>query len=116
MVASGFLRFSHLSFQKSNIGWPQQPSTEKVLKFNMIFCDSTQNFFFQNIKTKLKSSVVIFQALEPLQPDWPQQPPQPYFIKEVPNPDGLILPGTKMTNNGPFLWNGSSKIYFFTNI
>ena len=28
------------SFQKSNIGWPQQPPTEKLLKFNMIFHDS----------------------------------------------------------------------------
>ena len=29
------------SFQKSNIGWPQQPLTEKVLKFNMPLHDST---------------------------------------------------------------------------
>ena len=28
-----------LGFQKSNIGWPQQPLTEKVLIFNMIFYD-----------------------------------------------------------------------------
>ena len=41
---------SSTSFQKSNIGWPQQPSTEKLLKFNQIFHDSTKNFFFQNIK------------------------------------------------------------------
>ena len=32
------------------------------------------------------------------------------------DPDGWIIPGTKMTNNGSFLWNGSSKIQFFTNI
>ena len=25
-----------------------------------------------------------------------------------------MIPGTKMTNTGPFLWNGSSKIQFFT--
>ena len=30
------------SFQKSNIGWPQQPPTEKVLKFNMSFHDFTK--------------------------------------------------------------------------
>ena len=30
------------------------------------------------------SSVVIFQALEPLQP---HQPLQPYFINELPDPD-----------------------------
>jgi hypothetical protein len=33
---------SSTSFQKNYIGWPQQPPTEKVLKFNMIFHDSTQ--------------------------------------------------------------------------
>jgi hypothetical protein len=77
-VASGGLEIcvSSTSFQKNDIGWPQQPPTEKVLKFNMIFHDSTQIFFFQNIKIKLnsnawmtlKSSVVIFQAFKPLEP------------------------------------------------
>ena len=59
----------HHSLKKSKIDWPQQPPTEKVLKFNMIFHDSTKNHFFQNIKIKinsrtcmaLKSLVVIFQ-------------------------------------------------------
>ena len=32
--------------QKSKIGWPQQPPTEKVLKFNMIFHDSTKKLSF----------------------------------------------------------------------
>jgi hypothetical protein len=32
------------------------------------------------------------------------------FLKKLPDPDGLIIPGTKMTNTGPFLRNGSSKI------
>ena len=32
---------SLISFQKSNISWPQQPLTEKMLKFNMIYHDST---------------------------------------------------------------------------
>ena len=78
LVASGGVDIcvSSTSFQKNDIGWPQQPPTEKVLKFNMIFHDSTQKRFFQNIKIKLnsnawmtlKSSVVIFQALKPLQP------------------------------------------------
>ena len=61
-------------FQKSSIGWPQQPLTEKELKFNLIFHDYTpKKYFFQNIKIKLnsrawmtlKSPVLIFQALEP---------------------------------------------------
>ena len=71
----------------------------------------------------LKSSLVIFQALEPLQPQrhhrplqpqWPRQPRNPYFIKELPDIDDWIIPGTKMTNAGPFLLNGSSKIQFLT--
>ena len=40
------------SYQKSNIDWPQQPPTEKVLKFNMIFHDSTQKNFFSRHKDK----------------------------------------------------------------
>ena len=68
---------------------------------------------------------MIFQTLEPLQPQWPlqpQQPPwpqwplQPHFIKNIADHDSWIMPGTKMTNIGPFLWNGSSKIQFFTDI
>ena len=35
---------SSTNFQKSNIGWPQQPLTERVLKFSMIFPDSTPIF------------------------------------------------------------------------
>ena len=73
----------------------------------------------------LKPSKVIFQALDPLQPQWPQQPQQlrwpqwpqqPHFTQELPEPDGWIIPGTKMTCTGPFLWDGSSKIQFFTGI
>ena len=39
---------SSTSFQKNEIGWPQQPLTEKVLKFNMnfIFYNSTQLLAF----------------------------------------------------------------------
>ena len=78
LVALGRLEIcvSSTSFRKNDIGWPQQPQTERVLKFNLIFHDSTQKNFFQNIKIKLnlrfcmtlKSSMVIFRALEPLQP------------------------------------------------
>ena len=41
---SGGLDFyvSSTSFQKRNIGWPYQPQTEKLLKFNLIFHDSTK--------------------------------------------------------------------------
>ena len=37
---------SSTSFQKNYIGWPQQPPTEKVLKFNMIFHDSSPRNLF----------------------------------------------------------------------
>ena len=46
---------SSSSFQKSCIGWPQQPLTEKMLKFNLIFHDSIPKNIFQNIKIKLNS-------------------------------------------------------------
>ena len=70
-----------------------------------------KNYFFQNIKIMLnsipwmtlKSSVVIFQALKPLQSQWPLQPQKPYFTKERPDSGGWIIPGTKITNSGPFL-------------
>ena len=53
---------------------------------------------------------------QPQQPQWPQWPQQPHFIKKFTDPDGLIIPSTQMTNTSPFLWNGSSKIQFFTDI
>ena len=43
---------SYTSFLKSNISWPQQPQTEKVLKFKMVFCDSTPNFIFSKHQNK----------------------------------------------------------------
>ena len=127
---------SSTSILKSDKGWPQQPLTEKVLKFNMTFHDSNKQKSFQNIKIKLNSrtwmtlytSELIFPALEPLQyqwpqehqwphlPQWPQQPQQPQFIKTFTDPDGWIIPGTQMNNTSPFLWNESSKFQFFTDI
>ena len=40
----------------------------------------------------------------------------PFFAKKLPGPDGWIIPGTKMTNTVPLLWNNSSKIQIFTDI
>ena len=109
--ASGGLHICVLStsFQKSNIGWTQQPLTERVLKFIIMFSDYTPFFFLQNIKGRLnlrtwmtlKSSVMIFQALSPLQPQWPlwpqqsqwpQWPWQPHFIKKFTQHDAWIMP------------------------
>ena len=54
LVASGGVGIcvSYTSFKKSNIGWPQQPQTEKVLKFKMVFCDSTPNSIFSKHQNK----------------------------------------------------------------
>ena len=40
---------------KSDIGWPQQPLAEKLLKFNGIFMIVSKNFFFKTSKFVLKS-------------------------------------------------------------
>ena len=40
-------------FQKSNIDWPQQPPTEKMPKFNIIFHDSTPKTFFSKHENKV---------------------------------------------------------------
>ena len=45
---------SSTSFQKNYIGWPQQPPTEKVQKFNLIFHASTQKIFFSKHKNKVE--------------------------------------------------------------
>ena len=54
LVALGDLEIcvSSTGFQKNDIGWPQQPQTERVLKFNMIFHDSTPKNFFSKHKNK----------------------------------------------------------------
>ena len=36
--------------------------------------------------------------------------------KKTTDPDGLIISSTQLTNTSPFLWNGSSKIQFFSKI
>ena len=69
--ASGGVDFwvSSTCFQKSNIDWPQQPPTEKVLKFNMIFHDSTPKNFF--IKHKNKAEFKCLDDSEVLNTDFP---------------------------------------------
>ena len=54
MVGSGGFTIcvSSTSFKKSSIGWPQQPLIKKVLEFNRIFRDATQNFFFSKHPNK----------------------------------------------------------------
>ena len=54
IVCSGGLEIWVLStsFQKSDIGWPQQPPTEKVLKFDVIFHDSIKKLSFSKHQCK----------------------------------------------------------------
>ena len=47
---------SSTSFEKSNIGWPQQPPTEKLLKLNLIFHDSTKKLCFSKHQNNIKKS------------------------------------------------------------
>ena len=129
LVTSGVVGIwvSSTSFLKSNISWPQQLLTKKVVNFNMIYHESNKSIFYPNIKIKLNSrtlmtlkpSVVIFQTLELLQPQWPlqpQQPPwpqwplQPHFIKNITDCDGWIIPGTKMV---PFCEMDHQKSNFY---
>ena len=68
----------------------------------------------------LKSLVVIFQALKPLQPHWPQQPHwlqqplQPYFIIELPVPDVWIILALALNwlILVPFCWMDHQKYTF----
>ena len=64
LVASGGLDIwvSSTSFQKSNIGWPHQPSKEKFLKINMIFHHSTKKTFFQNINLQFFTDISTFSV------------------------------------------------------
>ena len=55
-MGSGGVDFcvSSTTFQKINIGWPQQPLTERVLKFDMNFHDSTKTFFLSKHQSTAK--------------------------------------------------------------
>ena len=51
LTSRGFdISVSSTTFQKRNIHWPQQPPTEKVLKFNLMFHDSIKTIFFKPSK------------------------------------------------------------------
>ena len=70
-MASGGLHFcvSSTSFQKNDIGWPQQPPTEKMLKFNMIFHDPTPKNLFS--KHENKAELKCLNDSEVLSSDFP---------------------------------------------
>ena len=57
MVPSSFRRIAYIchffeNWLMKHISWPQQPLTEKVQKFIMIFYDSTPKSFFSKHKYK----------------------------------------------------------------
>ena len=63
---------SSTSFKKSNMDWPQQPPTEKILKFNMGFHDSVKKIVFSKHQNKwYRSSDYWFQEPEWLSSDFP---------------------------------------------
>ena len=53
---------SSTSFQKTIIGLPQQPPTEKVLKFNVIFMILSKIFFLSKIQNKLILVLKLFSS------------------------------------------------------
>ena len=65
--------------------WPQQPPTEKVLKFKIVFCDYNPDSIFSKHQNKAEiqnlddSDVLIsdFPGIKPLQPQQPHRPLQP---------------------------------------
>ena len=99
----------------------------------MIFHDSTQKRFFSKHKNKaefkcLDDSEVLSSGFPGLKTyaasmtsvastaSMASMTSTASFHQKNTDPDDLIIPSTQMTNTSPFLWNGSSKIQFFTDI
>ena len=97
-------------------------------KFNMIFHDSAQKNFFSKHKNKaefncLDDSEVISSYFPGLKTSAASMTSvtstasmtlTASFHQKNTDPDGLIIPGTKMANTGQSLLNGSSKTILFT--
>ena len=117
LVASRGLEICVLStsFQKNDIDWPQQPQTERVLKFNMTFHNSTTIFFF---KHKNKTEFKCLDDFEVLSSDFSglktsaasmtsvasaasmasMTSTASFHQKKPTDPDDLIISSTQMTN------------------
>ena len=106
---------SWISFQKSNISWPQQPPTGKALKFNLIFHDSSKIIFVSKHQNKaefenLVNSEVLSSNFSGLRTSAASvtstasttsvasMTSTPHFIKKFTDPDGSMIPGTKNLN------------------
>ena len=129
-VASGDLDIwvSSTSFQKLGIGWPQQPPTSKVPKFNLIFHDSNKKYLFSKHQNKAE-----FRNLDDFAVISGDFPGLRTFAASMTSTASTTSVASmtstasfhqknywswwfEMTNTSPFLWNGSSKIHFFTDI
>ena len=114
------------AFSKCNIGWPRQPQTERVTKFNLIFHDSTYNYFFKhqnkaifiikllNLRTWLTEelssdfsglrylcSLTNLGSLRNL--NGLNNLQHLFFLSKLPDLDDLMPPGTNISNTDPFL-------------
>jgi hypothetical protein len=58
---------------------------------------------YERVHSISRRTLYYIRLQQPQQPQWPRQP---HYIKKITDPDDWIIPGTKITNNGPFLWNG----------
>ena len=133
LVASRGLDFwvSSTIFQKRNIGWPQQPPSEKVLKFNLIFHDSTKKIVFS--KDQNKAEFKNLDDSEVFRIDFPGLRNLCSLIDLINlyNLTGLNSLYSFIFSNiflilmvrsslapkwHPFLWNESSKIQFLSDI
>ena len=108
-------------FIKYDIGWPQQPQTERVLKFNVIFHDSTPKNFFSKHKNKtefkclddfellrsdfsgFKTSAASMTSVTSAASMASMTSTASFHQKKNTDPDGLIIYNTQMTNTSSFL-------------
>ena len=100
-------------FQKSNIGWPRQPPTERVPKCTLIFYESTDNPFFKH-QNKVKFDIKLLKYAASLtsaasmasKAFFPQKSSWSWWFHPPLAP--------KMTITGPFLWIhiGNSLLIF----
>ena len=120
LVASGVKKIcvSSTIFQKNYISWPQQPPTEKVLDFNMILMilpkkkgfskhqnkvelknlDDSENHSSDFSGPRTSASSLISSASSTSLAFTASK--APFHQKTLPDPDGWIIPGTKMTKTG----------------
>ena len=94
---------------------PELSELKNYILLNDKLYENVKSIYDLTDKNSLSSeeNTLLKNTYRSLQPHWLQQPLQPYFLKKLPDPDGLMINGNKITNTGPFFfWNGSSKPTF----